>query len=141
MRRCGFKHFQELLGCINPDFGIFGYRLETLDGWEQFGLSLNIPWQVSLILGEFEKPYGGGAEVFSVIQLTLDGITEALANGKGVEFREFGVFTTRLTKQRVGRNPKKPAETVVIPPRAIVKFKSGKIMKARVLERTAQLAK
>ena len=80
-------------------------------------------------------------EVFSVIQLTLDGITEALANGKGVEFREFGVFTTRLTKQRVGRNPKKPAETVVIPPRAIVKFKSGKIMKARVLERTAQLAK
>ena len=61
--------------------------------------------------------------------------------GKGVEFREFGVFTTRLTKQRVGRNPKKPTETVVIPPRAIVKFKSGKIMKARVLERTAQLAK
>ena len=80
-------------------------------------------------------------EVFSVIQLTLDGITEALANGKGVEFREFGVFTTRLTKQRIGRNPKKPAETVVIPPRAIVKFKSGKIMKARVLERTAQLTK
>jgi nucleoid DNA-binding protein len=79
-------------------------------------------------------------EVFSVIQLTLDGITEALANGKGVEFREFGVFTTRLTKQRVGRNPKKPAETVVIPTRAIVKFKSGKIMKARVLERTAQLS-
>ena len=80
-------------------------------------------------------------EVFSVIQLTLDGITEALANGKGVEFREFGVFTTRLTKQRVGRNPKKPTETVVIPPRAIVKFKAGKIMKARVLERTAELSK
>ena len=80
-------------------------------------------------------------EVFSVIQLTLDGITEALANGKSIVFREFGVFTTRLTKQRVGRNPKKPTETVVIPPRAIVKFKSGKIMKARVLERTAQLTK
>ena len=80
-------------------------------------------------------------EVFSVIQLTLDGITEALANGKGVEFREFGVFNTRLTKQRVGRNPKKPTETVVIPPRAIVKFKAGKIMKARVLERTAELSK
>lgn len=80
-------------------------------------------------------------EVSSVIQLTLNGITEALANGMGVEFRDFGVFSTRLTNQRVGRNPKKPTETVVIPPRAIVKFKSGKIMKARVLQRTAQLSK
>jgi hypothetical protein len=58
---------------------------------------------------------------------------------EGVEFREFGVFTTRLTKQRVGRNPKKPEQEVVIPPRAIVKFKAGKIMKQRVLERTPQL--
>jgi nucleoid DNA-binding protein len=62
-----------------------------------------------------------------------------LGNGKGVEFREFGVFNTRLTKQRVGRNPKKPEQEVVIPPRAIVKFKAGKIMKQRVLERTPQL--
>lgn len=74
-----------------------------------------------------------------MIQLTLDGITDALANGKGVEFREFGVFTTRLTKKRVGRNPKKPEQEVVIPPRAIVKFKAGKIMKQGVLERTPQL--
>jgi nucleoid DNA-binding protein len=93
-----------------------------------------------LVIAIAEKTALTQQEVFSVIQLTLDGITEALANGKGVEFREFGVFTTRLTKQRVGRNPKKPTETVVIPPRAIVKFKSGKIMKARVLERTSQLS-
>jgi nucleoid DNA-binding protein len=64
---------------------------------------------------------------------------QQLGNGKGVEFREFGVFTTRLTKQRVGRNPKKPEQEVLIPPRAIVKFKAGKIMKQRVLERTPQL--
>jgi nucleoid DNA-binding protein len=80
-------------------------------------------------------------DVFSVIQLTLDGITEALANGQGVELREFGVFRTRLTKQRVGRNPKKPEQEVVIPPRAIVKFKAGKIMRERVLQRTSELAK
>jgi nucleoid DNA-binding protein len=80
-------------------------------------------------------------DVFSVIQLTLDGITDALANGKGVELREFGVFKTRLTRQRVGRNPKKPEQEVVIPPRAIVKFKAGKIMRERVLQRTAELAK
>jgi nucleoid DNA-binding protein len=80
-------------------------------------------------------------DVFSVIQRTLDGITEALANGQGVELREFGVFRTRLTKQRVGRNPKKPEQEVVIPPRAIVKFKAGKIMRERVLQRTSELAK
>jgi nucleoid DNA-binding protein len=80
-------------------------------------------------------------EVFSVIQHTLDSITEALATGRGVELRDFGVFKTRLTKQRVGRNPKKPDQQVMIPPRAIVKFKSGKIMTQRVLARTAELAK
>ena len=80
-------------------------------------------------------------EVFNVIQLTLDSITEALAQGHGVELREFGVFRSRLTKQRVGRNPKKPQDEVVIPPRAIVKFKAGKIMRERVLLRTAELAK
>ena len=78
-------------------------------------------------------------EVFSVVQLTLDGITEALATGRGVELREFGVFKTRLTKQRVGRNPKKPDQEVIIPPRAIVKFTAGKIMRERVLQRTAEL--
>jgi nucleoid DNA-binding protein len=55
-------------------------------------------------------------EVFSVIQHTLDSITEALATGRGVELRDFGVFKTRPTKQRVGRNPKKPDQQVVIPP-------------------------
>ena len=80
-------------------------------------------------------------EVFNVIQLTLDSITEALAKGEGVELREFGVFRCRLTKQRVRRNPKKPQDEVVIPPRAIVKFKAGKIMRERVLLRTAELAR
>ena len=80
-------------------------------------------------------------EVFSVIQLTLDGIVEGLATGRDVELRNFGVFDVRLTKPRVGRNPKKPQEEVQIPPRAIVKVRAGKIMKARVLERTSLLTK
>jgi nucleoid DNA-binding protein len=80
-------------------------------------------------------------EVFSVIQHTLDGIVEGLATGRDVELRNFGVFDVRLTKPRVGRNPKKPQNEVQIPPRAIVKFRAGKIMKARVLERTALLTK
>lgn len=79
-------------------------------------------------------------EIFKVIQKTLDLITDALANGQDVELRNFGVFEVRLTKSRVGRNPHKPETDVVIPARATVKFKSGKIMRQRVLLRTDELA-
>ncbi|MEI6070624.1 MAG: HU family DNA-binding protein [Verrucomicrobiae bacterium] len=79
-------------------------------------------------------------EVFSVIQQTLDLITGALASGRDVELRNFGVFEVRLTKSRVGRNPHKPEKDVVIPARATVKFKSGKIMRQRVLLRTNELS-
>ena len=80
-------------------------------------------------------------EVFAVVQLTLDGITDALASGNDVELRNFGVFELRLTKARVGRNPKDPETDVPIPARATVKFKSGKLMTQRVLLRTGELTK
>jgi len=78
-------------------------------------------------------------DVFDVIQKTLDCITNALAKGQDVELRNFGVFEVRLTKSRIGRNPHKPEHDVVIPARATVKFKSGKIMRQRVLLRTDEL--
>jgi len=78
-------------------------------------------------------------EVFKIIQQTLDLVTEALASGKDVELRNFGVFEVRLTKSRVGRNPHKPEKDVIIPARATVKFKSGKVMRQRVLLRTEEL--
>jgi len=81
------------------------------------------------------------AEVFTIIQQTLDAITTALASGRDVELRNFGVFEVRLTKSRVGRNPKKPETDVRIPARATVKFKSGKILRQRVLLRTQELTK
>ncbi|MDD5200319.1 MAG: integration host factor subunit beta [Terrimicrobiaceae bacterium] len=74
--------------------------------------------------------------VFDVLQKTLDYITDALSDGQNVELRNFGVFEVRLTKSRVGRNPNKPEKDVVIPARATVKFKAGKIMRQRVLLRT-----
>jgi len=79
-------------------------------------------------------------QTFAVIQKTLDHITENLAEGNNVELRNFGVFEVRLTKARVGRNPNKPETDVVIPARATVKFKPGKIMRHRVLLRTEQLS-
>ena len=68
-------------------------------------------------------------QVFNVVQRTLDHITDSLARNVAVELRNFGVFQPRLTKPRVGRNPNQPGSSFVIPPRATVKFKAGKIMR------------
>jgi nucleoid DNA-binding protein len=80
-------------------------------------------------------------QTFAVIQKTLEHITKSLAMGDSVELRNFGVFEVRLTKSRIGRNPNKPDKDVVIPARATVKFKPGKVMRQRVLLRTEELLK
>src|SRR5690606_37308403 len=72
------------------------------------------------------------SQVFEVVQRTLDHITDSLARGDTVELRNFGVLEVRLTRPRVGRNPNQPGSSFVIPPRATVKFKPGKIMRQRV---------
>ena len=68
-------------------------------------------------------------QVFDIVQRTLDGITDTLATGRHVEFREFGVFEVVVRKARIGRNPHKPEDTVMIPDRKVVKFKPGKRMR------------
>ena len=78
-------------------------------------------------------------DVFEVVQRTLDHITNSLANNVAVELRNFGVFQPRLTKPRVGRNPNEPGSSFVIPPRATVKFKAGKIMRQRVEKLSREL--
>jgi len=78
-------------------------------------------------------------EVFDVVQRTLDKITDSLANNIAVELRNFGIFQPRLTKPRVGRNPNQPGSSFVIPPRATVKFKAGKIMRQRVEKLSREL--
>ena len=70
------------------------------------------------------------AQALAVVQKTLDQIAEALAKGRKVELRNFGVFDVKITKARVGRNPNQPEKDVPIPARATVKFKAGKEMKA-----------
>ncbi len=71
-------------------------------------------------------------DVYAVIQKTLDYIVEALEQNETVEFRNFGVFEVRERKQRIGRNPNRPANVVTIPARKVVKFKPGKIMRERI---------
>jgi nucleoid DNA-binding protein len=78
-------------------------------------------------------------QVSEVVQRTLDHITDSLASNVAVELRNFGVFQPRLTKPRVGRNPNEPGSSFVIPSRATVKFKAGKIMRQRVEKLSREL--
>ena len=68
-------------------------------------------------------------DVRNIVQSTLDIMQQALSKGQNIELRKFGVFELQVRKSRVGRNPRKPETDVVIPRRAVVKFKAGKEMK------------
>jgi nucleoid DNA-binding protein len=70
-------------------------------------------------------------EVKKVVQKTFDCIIEALSRAERIELRNFGVFKVKQRKSRIGRNPR-TGQTVNVPPRKVVVFKSGLEMKKKV---------
>ena len=70
-------------------------------------------------------------DVKRVVQCALDKITEYLAQGQTVELRNFGIFKVKSRKGRLGRNPRTGQE-VPVPPKKVVVFKPGLIMKRDV---------
>lgn len=73
-------------------------------------------------------------EVLRIIQLLTDNIAKHLARNKTVTLRNFGSFEPRISKQRIGRNPRNRGENLIIPPRGEVKFVPGKDLKERVAQ-------
>ena len=71
-------------------------------------------------------------DVAEVVQKTLDYIAEDLIAGNTIELRNFGVFEIKVRKSRKGRNPNQPQNEVVLPARAVVKFRAGKELKEAV---------
>jgi integration host factor subunit beta len=67
--------------------------------------------------------------VRNVIQNFLDAMTEALAQGDRLEFRDFGVLQVVERKPKIGRNPKNASVPIHIPARRAVKFTPGKKMR------------
>lgn len=66
-----------------------------------------------------------------VIQQFLDEIIAELAKGNRLEFRDFGVFETKVRKARRAQNPK-TLEPVEVPEKRTVKFKIGRVMKQKL---------
>ena len=71
-------------------------------------------------------------DVAEVVQKTLDYIAQDLIEGHTIELRNFGVFEIKVRKSRKGRNPNQPQNEVIIPERAVVKFRAGKELKEEV---------
>jgi len=92
----------------------------------------NVMTKRDLVMRISERSGLAQHEVQDVVQKTLDYIAEAMAQGRKVELRNFGVFEVRVRKARIGRNPHNPGTNVAIPQRAIVKFKPGKEMRESV---------
>ena len=70
-------------------------------------------------------------DVKKVVQRTLDHIITSLEAGQTVELRNFGVFKVRQRRGRLGRNPRTGQE-VPVPPKKVVVFKPGLIMRAQI---------
>ncbi len=71
------------------------------------------------------------AVVKPVIQSFLDEIIDELAKNNRLEFRDFGVFETKIHAARRAQNPK-TMEQVQVPAKRNVKFKMGRLMKQKM---------
>src|SRR2546421_12644827 len=72
-------------------------------------------------------------QVKKIVQQFLDEVVAELGKGNRLEFRDFGVFETKLRKARKAQNPK-TLEPVEVPEKRTVKFKVGRLMKQRLGE-------
>lgn len=71
-------------------------------------------------------------DVQKVVQEFLDFVTESLGEGNRFEFRDFAIFEIVRREKKVGRNPKFPKVSIVIPARNGMKFTPGKKLKSLV---------
>src|SRR5947199_6089637 len=74
-------------------------------------------------------------QVKRVVQQFLDEIIGELGKGNRLEFRDFGVFETKVRKARKAQNPK-TLEPVEVPEKRTVKFKVGRLMKQKLADMT-----
>jgi integration host factor subunit beta len=73
-----------------------------------------------------------------VVQAFLDSIIEELAKGNRLEFRDFGVFESKIRAARQAQNPK-TMDKVLVPSKRTVKFKVGRVMKKKLAEAPAMV--
>jgi nucleoid DNA-binding protein len=79
------------------------------------------------------------SDVAKIIEGALDMVSHSLAEGHRWELRDFGVFETKTRAARVAQNPK-TLERVKVPAKRTVKFKIGRLMRARLCDPASKSA-
>lgn len=69
-----------------------------------------------------------------VVDSLFNAMKDALAKGKRIELRGFGVFVVKDRKRGVGRNPRTGME-VPIPSGKTIRFKPGKDLQAQAIKK------
>lgn len=82
-----------------------------------------------------EKTRQRRVKVKEAVQQFLDEIIGELGKGNRLEFRDFGVFESKVRKARRAQNPK-TLEPVAVPEKRTVKFKVGRLMKQQLVTMT-----
>lgn len=81
------------------------------------------------VLAKSSLPFERDAR--NVVDAILAVIEDALVNGDRVEIRGFGVFKTKISDQRIGRNPK-TGEEIFLPEKRHVRFLPSKLFINRI---------
>jgi len=71
------------------------------------------------------------SQVKRIVQQFLDAIVEELSKGNRLEFRDFGIFETKLRRGRKAHNPKTLA-MVNVPDKRTVRFKAGRVVRQKM---------
>ena len=69
-----------------------------------------------------------------VVDALFNAMKEAMAKGKRIELRGFGVFVVKPRKRGIGRNPRTGKE-VPIPSGKTIRFKPGKELQAKAVKK------
>lgn len=78
-----------------------------------------------------QNPHLTIKDVERIVATIFDEITDALAQGRRVELRGFGAFSTRARDPRTGRNPRTGA-AVKVDAKNVPYFKPGKELRERL---------
>ncbi|WP_457638581.1 HU family DNA-binding protein [Persephonella sp.] len=87
---------------------------------------------IEVIASEF--PELDKKTVAAIVNGTFEAMIEALSSGKRIEIRGLGTFKVKSRPAKTARNPR-TGEKISVPPKKVVHFKAGKVLKAKLNEK------
>jgi len=73
------------------------------------------------------------SDIDNIYNVGIETLKEMIKSGDPIRFHGFGIFELYASKRRVGRNPQ-TGETIPIPPRKKVKFRTSKAFADEVID-------